>query len=326
MGEVKSGYLKRHSKNVFSGGWNNVFVKLCQDSYLLVYKKQGDYEVKAKICLKDVCKHFAYGEHTNGFQNRPQVPAGASVSCLLAIPEKPSHKAKVHWFLCNNEQHLHEWMTAICRTLPSREQRQEASTSYPASGVPGPYPTQPFGMPQPSYGFDGISGHPPTPAGYIPPTTSYQQAPYPQQQGYYPQQPGYQPSPGGYYQQPYQQPYQPGVAPQGYPTQPPPGYQQPAAYGYQQPPQGYYAQQPNVVYVKEKKKGGLFSGGTGGGLLSGNTGKVVAGLAGGALLGYGASRMMGRGPFGWGMGRWGSWSSLSSMGSVGSFGSFGSFD
>lgn len=330
MSVVKEGYIKRHSKNLFSGGWGDVWVRLYSDSYFLAFKKKGDREPKAKIFMKDVCKHFAFGEHAlKNFPNMPELPAGASVSNVLAVPEKPSHKAKPHYFLCNNEQELHEWMTAICSTLPPRPQNKpinETITATSSQPVSAGYPTQPQGyapppagysqgppapppayapgpgMPQPGIGFASMGGPPPGGA-------PYPQQAYPQQPGPYPQQPG---------------PY-PQQAYAGYPQQqygPPPGqygYQQPPPqqYGYQQPG---YAPQQNVVYVKDKKKGG--------GILGSNSGKMAAGLIGGAALGYGASRMF-HSPFGFGgfgMGRCGSWSSLSSFGSCGSFGSFGSFD
>ena len=56
---------------------------------------------------QDVCKHFAFGDHVGkNFKEMPQLPPGASMSCVLAIPEKPNHKAKPHYFLMNNEQQL----------------------------------------------------------------------------------------------------------------------------------------------------------------------------------------------------------------------------
>lgn len=35
-----------------SGGWNNVWVVLYNDSSLCVYKRQGDNEIKAKAYMK----------------------------------------------------------------------------------------------------------------------------------------------------------------------------------------------------------------------------------------------------------------------------------
>ena len=337
---VKSGHLKRHSKSFLSGGWNNVWVVLYQDSSLCVYKRQGDYEIKAKAFMKEVSKHFAYGDFTEGMLDRPDLPAGHTSKELLAIPVKPSHKSKVLWFLCRDESELHEWMNAICSTLPKpssgqqppQQQHIPQQTSAPLSSAPPPYAAQTGTSPYPAMGpapggpaplgFDSFSG--PTPGGYA----GYPQQPAAPQQRYnipqqafpaapqqaYPQQ-------GGYPTQSYAAPPPRQAAyPQMYAQPPPQGYSQPppGAYGYQQQPV-YYQQQQPVVQHHKKNKG-----------LGGNTGKMAAGLIGGAALGYGASRMMGGGfggPFGgFGLGRHGSWSSLSSFGSCGSFGSFGSFD
>ncbi|XP_052060720.1 pleckstrin homology domain-containing family B member 2-like [Mytilus californianus] len=324
---VKSGYLKRHSKSFLSGGWNNVWVVLYNDSSLCVYKRQGDNEIKAKAYMKEVCKRFAYGDFTEGMLDRPDIPAGYSYKQMIAIPVKPSHKAKVLWFLCRDEAELSEWMQAICSTLPQPSSNQQGpppqqpmhqqapvhSAPPPYTPGPAPYPAQAPGGPAP-IGFAGLTGGPP-PSGY----PGYPQQPVAQP---YPQQPYSQGYPQSYPTQQYAPPPQPVYHQQGY-APPPQGYSQPppGAYGYQQQP-GYYQQQPVVVQQHHKKKGGL-----------GNKGKLAAGLVGGAALGYGASRMMGGGfggfggPFGgFGLGHHGSWSSLSSFGSCGSFGSFGSFD
>lgn len=331
---VKSGYLKRFSKSMFSGGWKDVWVVLYDNSDLCMYNRQGDLEIKAKIHMKDVCKRFAFGEHTSSFSDRPDLPRGATYEQVLAIPSKNNSQAKVFWFLCRDNNDLHEWMSAICQVLPQPGQQQpsggmppSSSTgsmpqSYSSPSAPPPYSAaQPGGPGGPGIGFDGLAGGPapyptqpggypqaPPPQSYMPPQGYHQQPPaaYPQQSyQQYPQQP-YQQQP---YQQYPQQPYQqyPQQQYQQYPQQ---QYQQP--YGYAQP--GY--QQQYVVQPKKSKSGGI---------LGGNTGKMAAGLIGGAALGYGASRMMGHGfggPFGWGLGHHGSWSSLSSFGSVGSFGSF----
>ncbi|VDI20056.1 Hypothetical predicted protein [Mytilus galloprovincialis] len=324
---VKSGYLKRHSKGFLSGGWNNVWVVLYNDSSLCVYKRQGDNEIKAKAYMKEVCKRFAYGDYTEGMVDRPDIPAGYSFKQMLAIPVKPSHKAKVLWFLCRDEAELSEWMKAICSTLPQPSSNQQGpppqqpmhqqapvhSAPPPYTPGPAPYPAQAPGGPAP-IGFAGLTGGP-SPSGY----PGYPQQPMAQP---YPQQPYSQGYPQGYPTQQYAPPPQPVYHQQGY-APPPQGYSQPppGSYGYQQQP-GYYQQQQPVVVQQHHKKGGL-----------GNKGKLAAGVLGGAALGYGASRMMGGGlggfggPFGgFGLGHHGSWSSLSSFGSCGSFGSFGSFD
>ncbi|XP_005093555.1 trithorax group protein osa isoform X2 [Aplysia californica] len=351
MGDiVKCGYVKRYSKSILNGGWNNSFLQLHRDSTLNVYKKQGDSKVQGSIFVKEVCKYFAYGEYTSGMPDRPEVPSGASYDWIMGIPQKPSSKAKIHWFLFSSSNELHEWMTAICGTLPppphkeaTAEQAQPVKSAPPPPGPPagppaghyappaGQYPPPagqygppppyygppPPGGPGPSFGFENLNmggAAPPYPQQpqYRPPPV---QGHYPPP-GPYPTQGHYPPPPAGHYGPP---------PPQGgYPQQPyysaapaPSGYPQQQYYhapagGYPQQAYGYQ-HPPVIVQQNPKKKKGV---------LSSNTGKMAAGLAGGALVGYGASRMMGGG---WGMGHWGSWSSLSSIGSFGSCGSFGSF-
>ncbi|KAJ8303479.1 hypothetical protein KUTeg_019875 [Tegillarca granosa] len=54
---VKSGYLKRYSKSILSGGWQNVWVVLYQDSNLYLYKRQGDNDIKGKVFMKQQQHH-----------------------------------------------------------------------------------------------------------------------------------------------------------------------------------------------------------------------------------------------------------------------------
>lgn len=39
-------------ESMFSGGWNEVYLKLYSDSNLLAYKKQGDRDPKVQILMK----------------------------------------------------------------------------------------------------------------------------------------------------------------------------------------------------------------------------------------------------------------------------------
>ncbi|KAK6983512.1 leucine-rich repeat extensin-like protein 3 [Biomphalaria glabrata] len=330
MGDiVKSGYVKRFSKSFLNGGWNKSFLELHRDSTLNVYKKQGDSKCQGSIFMKDVCKYFAYGEFTAGMPDRPELPSGATYDCIMGIPQKPSSKAKIHWFLFSSTNELHEWMRAICSVLPPPPQKDnepqhvQHQQQPAASAPPPPSAGPPLGFENLSLGAPPSYATPPSPQ-YRPPSSPHQPH-YPQQQYYAPPPGAYAPPPQAYYQQPGYYPTPPQNA--GYPQQQ--YYQQPAVRqsypgyypaapryygypgGYQVPPQQSYVYQQPVVYQTKKKS---FPGG--------NAGKLAAGLAGGALLGYGASRMLGGG---WGLGRWGSWSSLSSFGSFGSCGSFGSF-
>ena len=40
------------TESMFSGGWNDIYLKLYSDSNLLAYKKQGDREAKVQILMK----------------------------------------------------------------------------------------------------------------------------------------------------------------------------------------------------------------------------------------------------------------------------------
>ena len=49
---------------------------------------------------------FAYGPYSSGIPNRPKLPEGGSVDNVLAVPDKPSSKAKIHWFYCETQDEL----------------------------------------------------------------------------------------------------------------------------------------------------------------------------------------------------------------------------
>ncbi|WAR11901.1 hypothetical protein MAR_026081 [Mya arenaria] len=94
MSVVKEGYVKRHSKSLFSGGWNDVYLKLYSDSNLLAYKKKGDMTAKPPVLHQQVSPaliHPNRGTHNNrdtpsnnrihsnkayGYQQPPQGYAG----------------------------------------------------------------------------------------------------------------------------------------------------------------------------------------------------------------------------------------------------------
>ncbi|XP_036366497.1 uncharacterized protein LOC115221694 [Octopus sinensis] len=330
------------SESFLDGGWRKVWVVLHDNSVLRWYKKQTDSDSKGDILLKEVCKWFSVGQYTNGMPDQPDLPAGAKLEHLLAIPVKPSSRAKIIWFLFTNDNELNEWMNAIVSVLPPAPRKSQQPR---AAAVSAPYPTvqaTQAGTVMAGAGY-AVPSAPPAnaPHPYSTHAPRYpQQAPYPQQASY-PQQPGYPqqaaypgyPQQAAYPQQAYY-PQQPGYPqPYGYPQQATNAYPpNAAAYGQVPPPPpgyagaypGYYPQQgpyygntgsPQVVHIKEKNKS--------------NIGEIALGVAGGALLAHGATSMMGGWGGGWGLGRWGSWSSLSSLssfGSCGSFGSFGSFD
>ncbi|KAK3086402.1 hypothetical protein FSP39_017929 [Pinctada imbricata] len=310
---VKAGYMRRYSKSLLSGGWKKVWVVLYSSSDICFYKRQGDNEIKGKITMKEVAKRFAYGQYTSGMPDQPDLPSGASIDNVLAIPSKNSSKAKVYWFLLYDKAEMDAWMQAICSTLPQPQHHQQPSHSGSqgqiqpqnvshTSNQPPPYPSAPGG---PGLGFDGMTAG----GGY--PQQGYPQQGYPNQSygppqpgyGPPPPQPGYVPPPAPGYGPP---PPQPGYPQQGYPSHGYPTQQ------YQQP--GYGPPPPQQVYYQQPYQGGYVQGKPhkNKGILDSKAGKVAAGLAGGALLGYGAKKMFG-GFGGFGLGRHGSWSSLSSF-------------
>ncbi|XP_052831220.1 calcium-binding protein P isoform X2 [Octopus bimaculoides] len=321
---VKSGWIQRYSKSFLDGGWRKVWVVLHNNSVLKWYKKQTDSDSKGDILLKEVCKWFSVGQYTNGMPDQPDLPAGAKLEHLLAIPVKPSSRAKIIWFLFTNDNELNEWMNAIVSVLPPAPRKSQQPK---AAAVSAPYPTV-----QATQANTVMAGAryamPSAPPANAPSPYSTHAPSYPQQASYtqqasYPQQPGYPPQQAAYHGYP---PQQAAYPPQAYFSQQPAAYSQvpPPPPGYAGAYPGYYPQQgpyygntgnPQVVHIKEKNKS--------------NLGEIALGVAGGALLAHGATSMMGGWGGGWGLGRWGSWSSLSSLssfGSCGSFGSFGSFD
>ncbi|KAI8746481.1 leucine-rich repeat extensin protein 3, partial [Biomphalaria glabrata] len=204
MGDiVKSGYVKRFSKSFLNGGWNKSFLELHRDSTLNVYKKQGDSKCQGSIFMKDVCKYFAYGEFTAGMPDRPELPSGATYDCIMGIPQKPSSKAKIHWFLFSSTNELHEWMRAICSVLPPPPQKDnepqhvQHQQQPAASAPPPPSAGPPLGFENLSLGAPPSYATPPSPQ-YRPPSSPHQPH-YPQQQYYAPPPGAYAPPPQGKY-------------------------------------------------------------------------------------------------------------------------------
>ncbi|XP_060594822.1 uncharacterized protein LOC132749145 [Ruditapes philippinarum] len=195
MSVVREGYVKRYSKSLLKGGWKDIYLMLYSDSTLLAFKRHGDGNPKVRICMRDVCKHFAYGEHAaRNFRNLPPLSPGADISCILAIPERPNRHSKPHFFLMQNGQDMHEWMSAICSTIDqSARMGQEQNYFQPTPYNYGPQyggacSTQPRG-----YGGPVSSGQYPS-----------QQPVYQTYQGYPTHQPGYPQQQSYGYQQPVQ--------------------------------------------------------------------------------------------------------------------------
>ena len=76
----------------------------------LEYKTVEEYFSHLTYCFcftfQEVAKWFAVGQYTNGMPDRPDIPASARIDNMLAIPVKPSSKAKIIWFLFPNEREL----------------------------------------------------------------------------------------------------------------------------------------------------------------------------------------------------------------------------
>lgn len=59
-----------------------------------------------KFYPQDVCKRFAYGQYTNCFPDRPNVPEGYTYDSVIAIPSRNNSKCKVFWLLCHDPNEL----------------------------------------------------------------------------------------------------------------------------------------------------------------------------------------------------------------------------
>ena len=56
------------------------------------------------ILLQVVCDFLTVGSYCRAIPYSPQVPSGNSIESMIAFPQEPNKKSKIHFFLASNEQ------------------------------------------------------------------------------------------------------------------------------------------------------------------------------------------------------------------------------
>jgi len=56
--------------------------------------------------VQSVRDYIAIGPYTRDIPGRPVLPAGQSIAHLVAIAEKPTPNATIHWFLCDSDDEI----------------------------------------------------------------------------------------------------------------------------------------------------------------------------------------------------------------------------
>jgi len=54
--------------------------------------------------LQVVCDYLTVGSYCRAIPYSPQVPTGNSIESMIAFPQEPNKKSKIHFFLASNEQ------------------------------------------------------------------------------------------------------------------------------------------------------------------------------------------------------------------------------
>jgi len=52
---------------------------------------------------QDVCEYITIGPYTRDIPGRPPIPIGWNERHIMAVPDRPSTQANVHWFLFEND-------------------------------------------------------------------------------------------------------------------------------------------------------------------------------------------------------------------------------
>jgi hypothetical protein len=58
------------------------------------------------LFLQNVCNYLTVGANCRAIPYSPELPDGAKIDHMIAFPQEPVKKSKVHFFLCENEQEL----------------------------------------------------------------------------------------------------------------------------------------------------------------------------------------------------------------------------
>ncbi len=54
--------------------------------------------------LQNVCEYLTVGSYCRAIPFSPQLPSGGRLDYMIAFPEEPNKKSKIHFFLCDSEQ------------------------------------------------------------------------------------------------------------------------------------------------------------------------------------------------------------------------------
>jgi len=51
-----------------------------------------------------VCDFLTIGSYCRAIPYSPQVPSSSSIECMIAFPQEPNKKSKIHFFLASSDQ------------------------------------------------------------------------------------------------------------------------------------------------------------------------------------------------------------------------------
>ncbi|EDV43766.1 uncharacterized protein Dana_GF16355 [Drosophila ananassae] len=115
--QIKGGYLLRYKKQMFWNRWAEEWVVLYDDSTMAWFTEPGRSSPSGKILVKEAPEMLAIAHWTGQIPRRPPLPAGVSVSQLIALGSQRK-RSKVYWMLAKSEQEVGDWIDAITKTLP----------------------------------------------------------------------------------------------------------------------------------------------------------------------------------------------------------------
>ncbi|KAH8294857.1 hypothetical protein KR018_003762 [Drosophila ironensis] len=115
--QIKGGYLLRYKKQMFWNRWAEEWVVLYDDSTMAWFTEPGRSSPSGKILVKEAPEMLAIAHWTGQIPRRPPLPAGVSVSQLIALGSQRK-RSKVYWMLAKSEQEVSDWIDAITKTLP----------------------------------------------------------------------------------------------------------------------------------------------------------------------------------------------------------------
>ncbi|CAL4069398.1 unnamed protein product, partial [Meganyctiphanes norvegica] len=139
---VRKGFLSRYKKRFIGSNWREEWFVLHEDSALEWYKDQYEEDIAGAIMIKDAPEMMAAGPYALYVPGKPDIPKAADPNCLMVFGNR--EKTKTYWFICQNQDELNQWMTAISNTLPPPPQAPAPAagdkTQAPAPAVNDPPP------------------------------------------------------------------------------------------------------------------------------------------------------------------------------------------